>query len=325
MQDSASEITSRITFLIIGIIVYRFGAYIPIPGVDPTKLAHFFESNGMLKYFNMFSGGALSRMTIFALGIMPYISSSIIVQLLSSIYAPLKELKKQGESGQRQITQYTRYLTLLLALFQSFGVYTFSSSAHLVSYDPILFCITSVVTVTTGSVFLMWLGEQITERGIGNGISLLIFASIASGIPPALGRTFTQIRNGNLSLMTLVLIGFFIVLITLFVVRFERAQRKITVNYAKKQVGNKLYAGHASHLPLKINMAGVIPPIFASAILMVPSTLAHFFASSSSSVGGGILGQISLALSYGQPLFILIYCISLYNEFSCKNIQKQKS
>jgi preprotein translocase subunit SecY len=308
MQSSESEIFSRVFFVIIGIIVYRFGSYIPIPGIDPIKLTHFFQSSGMLSYFNMFSGGALSRMTIFALGIMPYISSSIIIQLLSSVVSSLKELKKQGESGQRQITQYTRYLTLVLAFIQSFGVSKFVVSFGFVTYPSFVFYLISVVTLTTGSVFLMWLGEQITERGIGNGISLLIFASIASGIPPALARTFTQIRNGNLTLITLFLIILFIIVITLFVVRFERAQRRITVNYAKRQVGNKLYAGQSSHLPLKINMAGVIPPIFASSILIFPSTLAKWF---SATPGLGWLNTVSLALSFGQPLFILVYCFAI--------------
>lgn len=307
-QSSMSEVVSRVLFVIIGLIVYRFGSYIPVPGVDPVKLSHFFNSSGVLSYFNMFSGGALSRMTIFALGIMPYISSSIIIQLLSSVYAPLKELKKQGESGQRQITQYTRYLTLVLAFIQSIGISKFIVSFGFVSLDLNIFYIVSVVSLTTGSVFLMWLGEQITERGIGNGISILIFASIASGIPPALGRTFTQVREGNLSLVTLFLIAVLIIAITLFVVRFERAQRKITVHYAKRQVGNKLYSGQSSHLPLKINMAGVIPPIFASSILIFPSTLAKWFASTP---GLGWLNSVSLALSYGQPLFVLVYCLAV--------------
>lgn len=307
-QNSMSEVFSRVLFVIIGIIVYRFGSYIPVPGVDPVKLAHLFQSSGMLSYFNMFSGGALSRMTIFALGIMPYISSSIIVQLLSSVYAPLKELKKQGESGQRQITQYTRYLTLFIALIQSLGMVQFIISSGAVSLDLHIFYVVAVVSLTTGSVFLMWLGEQMTERGIGNGISILIFASIASGIPPALGRTFSQVRDGNLSLATLFLIAAMIILITLFVVRFERAQRKITVHYAKRQVGNKLYAGQSSHLPLKINMAGVIPPIFASSILIFPSTLAKWF---SSTPGLGWLNSVSLALSYGQPIFVLVYCLAV--------------
>ena len=309
MQNSSSEVMSRIIFVIIGIIVYRFGAYIPVPGVDPIKLAHFFESNGMLSYFNMFSGGALSRMTIFALGIMPYISASIIVQLLSSVMVSLKELKKQGESGQQMITQYTRYLTLVLSLVQSIGVTKGIVSFGFVNADSVYFYAISILSLTAGSVFLMWLGEQITERGIGNGISLLIFASIASGIPPALGRTFTQVRNGNLSVMTLFLILALIIIITLFVVRIERAQRRITVNYAKKQVGNKLYAAQTNHLPLKINMAGVIPPIFASSILIFPSTLAKLF---SSSAGFGWLNSISLALSYGQPLFIFVYCCAIF-------------
>jgi preprotein translocase subunit SecY len=308
MQSSESEVVSRVLFVIIGIIVYRFGAFIPIPGIDPIKLAHAFQSSGMLSYFNMFSGGALSRMTIFALGIMPYISASIIIQLLSSVLGSLKELKKQGESGQRQITQYTRYLTLVIAFIQSFGVSKFVVSFGFVAYPSAVFYLISIVTLTTGSVFLMWLGEQITERGVGNGISLIIFASIASGIPTALARTFTQIRNGNLTLITLFLIVLFIIVITLLVVRFERAQRRITVNYAKRQVGNKLYAGQSSHLPLKINMAGVIPPIFASMILIFPSTLAKWFAATP---GLGWLNTVSLALSYGQPLFIFVYCCAI--------------
>lgn len=304
------ELRKRIFFVLIGILVYRFGAYIPVPGIDTSKLANFFASQGntVLGLFNVFSGGALSRLTIFALGIMPYISASIIIQLLSAVVPKLAELKKEGASGQRKIVQYTRYATLLLGLFQSLGMAKYLVNQGLAYDTSFTFYFTAVLTLTTGTVFLMWLGEQITERGIGNGISLLIFASIISGIPTGIAHTFDQARDGNLSLIVLLMILFVIVAVTLFVVFMERAQRRILVNYAKRQQGNKLYAAQSSHLPFKINMAGVIPPIFASSILMFPSSLGQWFGSSPNLHW---LATIGLMLAPGQPLYLLTYTIAV--------------
>lgn len=304
------ELRKRIFFVLIGILVYRFGSYIPVPGIDTSKLSTFFASQGntVLGLFNVFSGGALARLTIFALGIMPYISASIIIQLLSAVIPKLMELKKEGAAGQRKIVQYTRYGTLLLAFFQSFGMAKYLVNQGL-AYDPsFIFYFTAILTLTTGTVFLMWIGEQITERGIGNGISLLIFASIISGIPTGIAHTFDQSRDGNLSLIALLIIVFVIVAVTLFVVFIERAQRRILVNYAKRQQGNKLYAAQTSHLPFKINMAGVIPPIFASSILLFPSSLTQWFGSSPKFHW---LSQIGTALAPDQPLYLITYTIAV--------------
>ena len=305
-----AELRKRIFFVLIGIIVYRFGAYIPVPGIDTTKLAGFFQSqnNTVLGLFNVFSGGALSRLTIFALGIMPYISASIIIQLLSAVVPKLAELKKEGAAGQRKITQYTRYGTLLLAFFQSMGMAKYLVNQGLAYNDSIAFYFVAVITLSTGTLFLMWLGEQITERGIGNGISLIIFSSIISGIPTGLAHTFDQAHDGNLSLIALLMILFVIVAVTIFVVFMERAQRKILVNYAKRQQGNKLYAAQSSHLPFKINMSGVIPPIFASSILLFPSSISQWFGSSPHFHW---LGEIGLMLAPGQPLYIVCYTIAV--------------
>lgn len=302
------ELKQRVLFVILGIIIYRLGAYIPVPGIDPVKLANFFhqEGGGLLGLFNMFSGGAFSRMTVFALGIMPYISASIIIQLLTAVSPSLGELKKEGESGQRKITQYTRYGTLLLSLFQSLGMAKFMMSQGLVIYNPLAFYIIAAATLTTGTMFLMWLGEQMTERGIGNGISIIIFSSIVSGIPLALIHTFEQTRQGEMSLIGLLFILVVIVAVTMFVVFVERAQRRITVNYAKRQMGRKMMQAQSSHLPLKINMAGVIPPIFASSILMFPATLGKWFGSSPDM---SWLANIGLALSWGQPLYLVLYAV----------------
>lgn len=304
------ELRKRIFFVLIGIMVYRLGAYIPVPGIDTTKLANFFQSqnNTVLGLFNVFSGGALSRLTIFALGIMPYISASIIIQLLSAVVPKLAELKKEGAAGQRKIVQYTRYGTLLLGLFQSLGMAKYLVNQGLAYDDSFLFYFTAVLTLSTGTLFLMWLGEQITERGIGNGISLIIFASIISGIPSGIAHTFDQARDGNLSLIALLMILFVIVAVTLFVVFIERAQRRILVNYAKRQQGNKLYAAQSSHLPFKINMSGVIPPIFASSILLFPSSLSQWFGSSAHFHW---LSEIGLMLAPGQPLYILCYTVAV--------------
>ncbi len=305
-----TELKQRLLFVLMGIVIYRLGAYIPVPGIDPIKLAQFFhsEQNTILGLFNMFSGGALSRLTVFALGIMPYISASIIIQLFTAISPKLSELKKEGESGQRKITQYTRYATLFLALFQSLGMTKYIISHGLVFYPSMSFYIISVVTLTTGTMFLMWLGEQMTERGIGNGISLLIFASIASGIPTALMHTFEQARQGNLSLIVLLMVVVIIVAVTIFVVFVERAQRRITVNYAKRQQGRKMYAAQSSHLPLKLNMSGVIPAIFASSILLLPQSLSQWFGTVPHL---GWLSEIGLALSFGQPLYVILFAAAI--------------
>ena len=309
-----AELKRRLLFVIIGILVYRLGSYIPVPGVDPVKLANFFhaEGNSFLGLFNMFSGGAFSRMTVFALGIMPYISASIIVQLLTAILPAFSDLKKEGQSGQRKLTQYTRWGTLFLSLFQSIGMAKFMVSEGFVVYNSPLFYLLTAFTLTTGTLFLMWLGEQMTERGVGNGISLLIFSSIVSGIPAALFHTFEQSREGNLSLLGLLLIFVVIVAVTLFVVFVERAQRRITVSYPNRQqqpIGRGGFQSNSpqfSHLPLKINMAGVIPPIFASSILLFPETMSHWFSTTPSL---NWLANIGLALSWGQPLYIVLYVL----------------
>lgn len=311
---SLSELKQRLIFVAVGILVYRLGAYIPVPGIDPVKLANFFhgQQNTILGMFNMFSGGALSRLSIFALGIMPYISASIIFQLLGAVSPSLKELKKDGEAGRRKMNQYTRYLTVCLAIFQSLGVSKFMVHEGVVYAANIQFYFVSSLTLTTGAVFLMWLGEQMTERGVGNGISLLIFTSIISGVPLAIMHTFEQARQGNLSLIALLMVGVVILAVTLFVVFVERAQRRITVNYAKRQQGRKMAAPQQSHLPLKINMAGVIPPIFASSILLFPSTMSTWFGSVP---GFEWLSQIGLALSFGQPLYIILFAAAV--SFFC--------
>lgn len=306
-----TELKHRLLFVLIGIIVFRLGSYIPVPGINPQGLAQFFgqHDNSILGMFNMFSGGALSRFTVFALGVMPYISASIIFQLLSSVVPSLEELKKEGESGKRKITQYTRYATFALALFQSLGIAKFMAAQGLVlaGVSPLMFYITAAVTLTTGSMFLMWLGEQMTERGVGNGISMLIFSGIVAGLPTAIAHTLEQTQRGELSLVVLLFIVIIVLAVTAFVVYVERAQRRITVNYARRQQGRKMYAPQTSHLPLKINMAGVIPPIFASSILLFPATLGQWFGTGSLS----FLGKLGLALSPGQPLYLVIFAIAI--------------
>ena len=288
-------------------MVYRLGAHIPVPGIDPGQLQQLFkgQQGGILNLFNMFSGGALSRFTVFALGIMPYISASIIMQLMSYVVPTLEALKKEGESGRRKITQYTRYGTLGLALFQSLGIaLALEGSAGLVLSPGFGFRMTTVVSLTAGTMFLMWLGEQITERGLGNGISILIFGGIAAGLPGAIGGLFELIRTGAMSIPAAIFILALIVFVTFAVVFVERGQRKILVNYAKRQVGNKVYGGQSSHLPLKLNMSGVIPPIFASSIILLPATVVGWFAT-----GEGMrwLKDLSSALSPGQPIYVLLY------------------
>lgn len=309
--DKFAELKRRLWFLLLALIVYRIGAHVPVPGIDPIVLKDLFESQegGVLGMFNMFSGGALSRFSIFALGIMPYISASIIMQLGTVAVPYLEALKKEGESGRRKITQYTRYGTLALALVQSYGIsIALQSQAGLVINPGTMFILTTVITLVTGTIFLMWLGEQITERGIGNGISLIIFAGIAAGLPSAIGGTLDLVSTGSMHF--LVALGIFIAaaVITGIVVFVEKGQRRILVNYAKRQVGRKIYGGQSSHLPLKLNMAGVIPPIFASSIILFPATLAGWFASNDSLLW---LKDLSAALSPGQPVYVVLYAIMI--------------
>ncbi|WP_295624169.1 preprotein translocase subunit SecY [uncultured Nitrosomonas sp.] len=309
--DKFSDLKRRLWFLLLALIVYRIGAHVPVPGIDSIVLKDLFESqeSGVLGMFNMFSGGALSRFSIFALGIMPYISASIIMQLGTVAVPYLEALKKEGESGRRKITQYTRYGTLALALVQSYGISIALQSQSGLVIDPGgMFILTTVITLVTGTIFLMWLGEQITERGIGNGISLIIFAGIAAGLPSAIGGTLDLVSTGSMHF--LVALGIFIAaaLVTWFVVFVEKGQRRILVNYAKRQVGQKIYGGQSSHLPLKINMAGVIPPIFASSIILFPATLAGWFANNESMI---LLKDISAALSPGQPIYVMLYAVMI--------------
>ena len=279
------DLSRRLIFLLLALVVYRVGAHIPVPGIDPQQLQQLFngQQGGILNLFNMFSGGALSRFTVFALGIMPYISASIIMQLLTYVVPTFEQLKKEGEAGRRKITQYTRYGTLGLALFQSMGIaLALESSAGLVLEPGMGFRVTTMVSLTAGTMFLMWLGEQITERGLGNGISILIFAGIAAGLPNAIGGLLELVRTGAMSIIVALFIVALVVLVTYFVVFVERGQRKILVNYARRQVGNKVYGGQTSHLPLKLNMAGVIPPIFASSIILLPATVVSWFSTGDS-------------------------------------------
>ena len=305
------DLKRRLLFLVLALVVYRIGAHIPVPGIDPVQLAEAFksQSGGILGMFNMFSGGALSRFTIFALGIMPYISASIIFQLLTVVSPQLEALKKEGEAGRRKITQYTRYATLGLALFQALGIaIALESQAGLVIEPGLAFRATCVITLVTGTMFVMWLGEQITERGLGNGISIIIFAGIAAGLPSAIGGLFELVRTGAMNALTANIICNMVVLVTAFVVFVERGQRKILINYAKRQVGNKIYGGQSSFLPLKLNMAGVIPPIFASSIILFPATLTSWFSSGDSMRW---LKDIAATLSPGQPIYVMLYATAI--------------
>jgi preprotein translocase subunit SecY len=305
------DLKRRLLFLLGALVVYRLGAHIPVPGIDPNVLADLFNSQqgGILGMFNMFSGGALSRFTIFALGIMPYISASIIMQLMSVASPYLEALKKEGESGRRKITQYTRYGTVVLALFQGIGIaVALEAQPGLVNDPGFMFRLTTVSTLLTGTMFLMWLGEQITERGLGNGISIIIFAGIVAGLPSAIGGLLELVRTGAMHPLTAIVICFLVVLVTAFVVFVERGQRKILVNYAKRQVGNKVYGGQSSHLPLKLNMAGVIPPIFASSIILFPATLAGWFGSGESMTW---LKDMAAVLSPGQPIYVMLYAAAI--------------
>ncbi len=305
-----TELKQRLLFVLGAIVVFRIGTFIPVPGVDPVALAAMFESQGgtILDMFNMFSGGALERFSVFAIGIMPYISASIIMQLLTVVSPRLEQLKKEGPSGQRKITKYTRYGTLGLAAFQATGVALALEGQNVVIEAGIAFRITTAVTLVTGTMFLMWLGEQITERGIGNGISLIIFSGIVAGLPAAIGGTLELARTGQLHPLTVLLVFVIVVVVTGFVVFVERGQRRITVNYAKRQIGNKVYAGQSSHLPLKLNMAGVIPPIFASSIILFPATIGRWFGSTE---GMEWLKDISQTLSPGQPLYVMFYAMAI--------------
>ena len=305
------DLKRRLLFLLGALIVYRIGAHIPVPGIDAAALSDLFNSQqgGILGMFNMFSGGALSRFTIFALGIMPYISASIIMQLMSVASPQLEALKKEGEAGRRKITQYTRYGTVVLALFQAIGISIALESQPGLVIDPgFMFRLTAVTTLLTGTMFLMWLGEQITERGLGNGISIIIFAGIAAGLPTAIGGLLELTRTGAMHPLTAIFICILVVLVTAFVVFVERGQRKILVNYAKRQVGNKIYGGQSSHLPLKLNMASVIPPIFASSIILFPATVAGWFGSSDSMRW---LKDVAATLSPGQPIFVMLYAAAI--------------
>jgi len=305
------DLKRRLWFLLGALVVYRIGAHIPVPGIDAQTLSELFnkQQGGILGMFNMFSGGALSRFTIFALGIMPYISASIIMQLMTHASPQLEALKKEGEAGRRKITQYTRYGTVFLALFQGIGIAVAVESQPGLVVDPgMLFRLVTVVTLVTGTMFLMWLGEQVTERGLGNGISIIIFAGIAAGLPNAIGGLLELVRTGAMHPLTAILISVLVVLVTAFVVFVERGQRKILVNYAKRQVGNKIYGGQSSHLPLKLNMAGVIPPIFASSIILFPATIAGWFGSNESMRW---LKDIAGALSPGQPIYVMLYATAI--------------
>ena len=305
------DLKRRLLFLLGALIVYRIGTFIPVPGIDPMVLDQLFKSQqgGILGMFNMFSGGALSRFSLFALGIMPYISASIIVQLMTAVSPHLEALKKEGESGRRKITQYTRYGTLFLALFQALGIsIALESQAGLVLDPGMGFRLITVVTLTSGTMFLMWLGEQITERGLGNGISIIIFAGIVAGLPSAIGGTLELTRTGAFSIPLVLVLFIGVLLVTALVVFVERGQRKILVNYAKRQVGKMVVGGQSSHLPLKLNMAGVIPPIFASSIILFPATLAGWFGSGENM---GWLRDISSTLAPGQPVYVLMYAIAI--------------
>jgi preprotein translocase subunit SecY len=305
------ELRSRLFFVLGALIVYRLGAHIPVPGIDPDVLAKLFESNGdgILGMFNMFSGGALSRFTVFALGIMPYISASIIMQLLTVVSPQMEQLKKEGEAGRRQIAKYTRYGTLFLAAFQAIGISVALEGQPGLVLDPgLMFRFTAVITLVSGTMFLMWLGEQITERGIGNGISIIIFAGIVAGLPAALSNTFDLQRSGEYSIPLIFFLFALVLAVTAFVVFVERGMRKITVNYAKRQVGRKVIGGQTTHLPLKLNMAGVIPPIFASSIILFPGTIASWFGSRE---GMYWLKDIGNALSPGQPLYVIAFAVAI--------------
>lgn len=299
-----NELKQRLWFVFLALIVYRIGAHIPVPGVDPSRLAELFSDSktGLLGLANLFSGGALQRLSLFALGIMPYISASIIIQLMTVVSPKLEQLKKEGEAGRRKISQYTRYFTVILCTFQAFGMVSLLAPRG--DAPQFAFYMTTVSTLVAGTMFLMWLGEKITERGVGNGISLIIFAGIVSSLPASVSNTFEQVRQGLMQPIALIFLILVLLVVTAFIVFIERGQRRITVNYAKRQQGRRMYAAQQSHLPLKINMAGVIPPIFASSLVVFPGTLTQWFGKSTNA---GWLTDVSLAMQPGQPLYILIF------------------
>jgi preprotein translocase subunit SecY len=301
-----SELRNRLLLVLMALLVYRTGTHIPVPGINPERLAALFDQQqgGILDLFNMFSGGALERMSILALGVVPYITSSIIMNLMSMMYPSLQQLRKEGESGRRKITQYTRYGTLAIALIQGTSLSVTLANQGLAFSTGFAFFFVATTTLVTGALFMMWLGEQITERGVGNGISLIIFSGIVSGFPSAIGRSFEAARQGDINIIALLAIAAFAIMLVAFIVYVERGQRRITVNYAKRQQGRRVYQGQSSHLPLKINMAGVIPAIFASSLLLAPASMAQWFGNSP---GMDWLQQIALVLSPGQPLYILMF------------------
>lgn len=306
-QAGMGELMARLRFLLLAIIVYRVGTHIPVPGINPDQLAAMFNQNQgtILGMFNMFSGGALERMSILALGIMPYISASIIMQLMSAVTPSLEQLRKEGEAGRRKISQYTRYGTVILALIQATGM-SVGMAGQGLAFDPGLhFHFVAVVSLVTGAVFMMWLGEQVTERGIGNGISMLIFAGIVAGLPGAIGQSLEQARQGDLNILILLAILVIAISVIYLIVRIERGQRRITINYAKRQQGRRVMQAQSSHLPLKVNMAGVIPAIFASSILLFPATIAKWFGESSSNLDW--LQEFALMLEFGSPLYIVVF------------------
>jgi len=316
------DLRRRLVFLLLALVVYRIGAHIPVPGIDPAQLQQFFkgQEGGILSLFNMFSGGALSRFTVFALGITPYISASIVLQIMTYVVPSLEALKKEGESGRRKITQYTRYGTVGLALFQSLSIaIALESSAGLVINPGFGFRLTAVTSLVAGTMFLMWLGEQITERGLGNGISILIFGGIAAGLPGALGGLGSLVQSGGMTAISFLIVCAIVVAVTYLVVFVERGQRKILVNYAKRQVGNKVYGGQSSHLPLKLNMSGVIPPIFASSIILLPTTIVSWFVKTGAQDNSGSwmqtvkngLRDVADALHPGQPIYVMLYAAAI--------------
>ena len=313
--EKTSELRSRLLFVLGAFFVYRVGAHIPVPGIDPQALALMFkqQEGSIFDMFNMFSGGALKRLSLFALGIMPYISSSIIMQLMAIVIPQLEQIKKEGEAGRRKISQYTRYGTVVLATFQAIGVSVAlqnqtAGGLSVVINPGIQFIVITAITLVAGTIFLMWLGEQITERGLGNGISLIIFAGIVSGLPSAIGGTLELARTGELNGAFIVLLFLIAIAVNALVVFVERGQRRIVINYPKRQQGKRMYAGQSSFLPLKLNMAGVIPPIFASSIILFPATIAGWF---SSSEGMGWLQDIATSISPGQPLYVMLYTVAI--------------
>ncbi len=310
-NNKFGDLKSRLVFLLLALFVYRLGSHIPVPGIDPDSLQKLFkeQQGGILSLFNMFSGGALSRFSVFALGIMPYISSSIVIQLFQYVIPHFQQLQKEGEAGRKKITQYTRYATLGLAVFQSLGIaLALENQAGLVLDPGFSFRLSAIVSLTAGTMFLMWLGEQITERGLGNGISIIIFAGIASGFPSALASFLELVRTNSMNPLVALIILALVIGLTYLVVFIERGQRKILVNYARRQQGNKVYGGQSSHLPLKLNMAGVIPPIFASSIILLPATVVSWF-----SAGDSLrwLKDMASMLRPGQPIYVILYAIAI--------------